>query len=118
MPRKPKKLEDVTHGPFKAAIRFDVEEGEFSCEYGGSAVASPELAVVRKGAYDRLRAMAVRERSQVVPAVQAAREHRGCCLIEFHVEQEDTVYPMVPAGADLRQMIRRPDPRVPAAAGK
>ena len=28
--------------------------------------------------------------------------------IDFHVEKEDTVYPMVPAGADLDQMIRRP----------
>jgi acetolactate synthase-1/2/3 large subunit len=26
------------------------------------------------------------------------------------VEQEDSVYPMVPAGADLHAMIRRPDP--------
>ena len=29
-------------------------------------------------------------------------------LIDFRVEQEDTVYPMVPAGADLHKMIRRP----------
>ena len=28
--------------------------------------------------------------------------------VEFKVEQEDTVYPMVPAGADLHDMIRRP----------
>ena len=29
-------------------------------------------------------------------------------LIDFRVEQEDSVYPMVPAGADLHAMIRRP----------
>jgi acetolactate synthase-1/2/3 large subunit len=28
--------------------------------------------------------------------------------MDFRVEQEDTVYPMVPAGADLNAMIRRP----------
>jgi len=28
--------------------------------------------------------------------------------IEFQVEQEDSVYPMVPAGSDLDAMIRRP----------
>ena len=28
--------------------------------------------------------------------------------MDFQVEQEDTVYPMVPAGADLHKMIRRP----------
>jgi len=66
-----------------------------------------------------LRAMSVRERSQVGPAVQEARKHRGACLIEFHVEKEDTVYPMVPAGADLHAMIRRPAPEQQAtAAGK
>jgi acetolactate synthase-1/2/3 large subunit len=57
-----------------------------------------------------LRAMSVRTRSEVVPAVQAARAHKGCCLVEFKVEKEDTVYPMVPAGADLHNMIRRPHP--------
>ena len=33
-------------------------------------------------------------------------------LIDFRVEQEDSVYPMVPAGADLDAMIRRPEPSV------
>ena len=31
-------------------------------------------------------------------------------VIDFKVEQEDTVYPMVPAGAALDAMIRRPSP--------
>jgi acetolactate synthase-1/2/3 large subunit len=29
-------------------------------------------------------------------------------LIEFRVEKEEAVYPMVPAGSDLHAMIRRP----------
>ncbi|RMF05393.1 MAG: hypothetical protein D6768_01230, partial [Chloroflexi bacterium] len=37
-----------------------------------------------------------------------ASEHNGPVLIEFVVEQHDMVYPMVPAGADLHAMIRRP----------
>ena len=36
-------------------------------------------------------------------------------MIDFRVEQEDSVYPMVPAGADLHEMIRRPMPNVPIA---
>ena len=36
--------------------------------------------------------------------------------IVFQVEQEDSVYPMVPAGADLHAMIRRPSPIVETAA--
>ena len=40
----------------------------------------------------------------------------GAALIDFQVEQEDSVYPMVPAGADLHKMIRRPSPIVETAA--
>ena len=46
----------------------------------------------------------------------AAREHDGAVLIDFKVEQEDTVYPMVAAGASLNDMIRRPSPIVETAA--
>ena len=50
------------------------------------------------------------------PTVRAAREHDGPVLIDFQVEQEDTVYPMVAAGASLHDMIRRPSPIVETAA--
>jgi acetolactate synthase I/II/III large subunit len=51
-----------------------------------------------------------------VPAVQEAREQDGPGLLDFKVEQEDTVYPMVAAGASLHDMIRRPSPIVETAA--
>ncbi len=35
---------------------------------------------------------------------------KGPALIEYVVEKEEIVYPMVPAGADLHNMIRRPKP--------
>ena len=60
--------------------------------------------------------MAVSARSDVTPAVAEARRHAGPVLIDFQVEQEDSVYPMVPAGADLHAMIRRPSPIVETAA--
>jgi acetolactate synthase-1/2/3 large subunit len=63
-----------------------------------------------------VRSMKVTERAQVVPAVQAARKHDGPVLIDFQVEQEDSVFPMVPAGAALHEMIRRPSPIVETAA--
>ena len=55
-------------------------------------------------------------RPRCVPAVRRARNHQGGVLIDFQVEQEDSVYPMVPAGADLDAMIRRPSPIVETAA--
>jgi acetolactate synthase-1/2/3 large subunit len=39
-------------------------------------------------------------------------------VIDFQVEKEDSVYPMVPAGADLHKMIRRPEPTTEAAAAE
>ncbi len=45
-------------------------------------------------------------------AVAAARAHDGPALVEFQVAQEGeegNVYPMVPAGAALHEMIRRPE---------
>ena len=46
----------------------------------------------------------------IVPAMDKVRESDGPALIEFVVDQYDMVYPMVPAGADLHEMIRRPYP--------
>jgi acetolactate synthase-1/2/3 large subunit len=52
-----------------------------------------------------------------VPAIRAAREAQETVLLDFRVEQEDSVYPMVAAGASLSDMIRRPDnPLVETAA--
>jgi acetolactate synthase-1/2/3 large subunit len=57
----------------------------------------------------------VTTRAEVLPAIVAARGHAGPAVVDFRVEQEDTVYPMVPAGADLHAMIRRPNPIVETA---
>jgi acetolactate synthase I/II/III large subunit len=56
-------------------------------------------------------ARAVRKRSEVAEAVQAARSAPGPYLIDFQVEKEDSVYPMSPAGNALHEMIRRPGNR-------
>ncbi len=58
----------------------------------------------------------VTRRSEVIGAVTAARRQATTAVIDFRVEQEDTVYPMVPAGADLDKMIRRPSPLVETGA--
>jgi acetolactate synthase-1/2/3 large subunit len=50
----------------------------------------------------------VTTRSEVLSTVEKARKHQGPFLINFMVEQEDTVYPMIVPGAALHEMIRRP----------
>jgi acetolactate synthase-1/2/3 large subunit len=53
-------------------------------------------------------ALRVKKRSEVVPAIQRAMEHEGPFLIDFMVEPEESVYPMVPPGATLAQVIEGP----------
>src|SRR5438034_8075834 len=50
----------------------------------------------------------VTARHEIAAAVEKAESIKGPVLVEFRVEKSDIVYPMVPAGADLHAMIRRP----------
>jgi len=49
----------------------------------------------------------VTTRDEVEAAIKEARESEGSYLLEFVVDQEFNVMPMVPAGGKLDQMIRR-----------
>jgi acetolactate synthase-1/2/3 large subunit len=84
------------------------QEFFYERRYAATPLLSPDFVKVAE-AYG-LRGVAVRKREDVIPAVEAARRAHETVVIEFVVEQEDTVYPMVPAGAALHQMIRRPSP--------
>jgi len=53
-------------------------------------------------------ALRVKKRSEVIPAIQRAMEHDGPFLIDFMIEPEENVYPMVPPGATLAQVIEGP----------
>jgi acetolactate synthase-1/2/3 large subunit len=90
------------------------QEFFYDRNYAATPLLNPDFAKLAE-AYG-IRSMTVAQRSDVVPAVRAAREHDGPVLINFHVEQEDTVYPMVAAGSALHEMIRRPSPIVETAA--
>jgi acetolactate synthase-1/2/3 large subunit len=57
-----------------------------------------------------LTGLRVTQRTEVEAAIRKAEETEGTVVIDFRVEQEDSVYPMVPTGADLHDMIRRPVP--------
>jgi acetolactate synthase-1/2/3 large subunit len=89
------------------------QEFFYERRYAATPLYSPDYVKIAD-AYG-LKATAVSRRPDVVPAIDAARAHKGTAIVEFRVEQEDTVYPMVPAGADLHAMIRRPNPLVETA---
>jgi len=89
------------------------QEFFYERNYAATPLLNPDFA--KLGQAYGIHSMTVTERSEVMPSVQAAREHPGPVLINFQVEQEDTVYPMVAAGASLDEMIRRPSKIVETA---
>jgi acetolactate synthase-1/2/3 large subunit len=89
------------------------QEFFYERNYEASPILSPNF--VKLADAFGIRSVAVTQRSQVVPTVEMAHKHKGPVLIDFQVEQEDSVYPMVAAGAALHEMIRRPNPIVETA---
>jgi acetolactate synthase-1/2/3 large subunit len=83
--------------------------------YGGRYAATPMRSpdFVKLAEAHGLAGLRVTKRSEVADAVKAAQQTPGTVVIDFRVEQEDSVYPMVPSGADLAEMIRRPHPPSP-----
>jgi acetolactate synthase-1/2/3 large subunit len=50
----------------------------------------------------------VQRREEVIPAIQKAMAEDGPFLIDFRVEPEENVYPMVPPGASLAEQLLQP----------
>ena len=90
------------------------QEFFYERRYAATPLSGPDF--VKLAEAFGIRGIAVSTRSNVLPAVAEARGHAGPVVVDFRVEQEDTVYPMVPAGADLHAMIRRPNPIVETGA--
>jgi len=89
------------------------QEFFYDRNYEATPLLNPDFSKLAQ-AYG-IRTFVVNKRAEVVPTVRAAHAHEGPVLIDFKVEQEDTVYPMVAAGAALHDMIRRPNPLVETA---
>jgi acetolactate synthase-1/2/3 large subunit len=91
------------------------QEFFYERRYAATPLRSPDFVKIAEA--HGLEGFRVDTRGQVLDVVQRARRAEGTVLIDFRVEQEDSVYPMVPAGADLDAMIRRPEPSVLAETG-
>jgi len=51
----------------------------------------------------------VRHKEEVVPAIEQAMDYQGPFLVDFVIEPEENVYPMVPPGASLAQVLEAPE---------
>ncbi len=84
------------------------QEFFYDRRYSATPIHSPDFVMLAQA--HGLTGLRVTQRADVMPAIRQARETDGTVVIDFRVEKEDSVYPMVPTGADLKAMIRRPVP--------
>ena len=83
------------------------QEFFYDKRYVATPLVAPDFAALANSF--GIRGETVTARKDVVPTIESARQSNQTVLIDFRVEQEDSVYPMVPAGAALHDMIRRPN---------
>ncbi len=82
------------------------QEFFFEKRYSAVDMLTPDFVKVAEA--HGVPARCVTQREEVEDAIDWARRTPGPALLEFRVEREDGVYPMVPSGASLDQMIQRP----------
>jgi len=82
------------------------QEFMYDSNYACSPILSPDF--VKLADAHGIPGQTVRRRAEVLPAVETARAASGAYLINFMVEKEDAVYPMIAPGSALDEMIRRP----------
>jgi acetolactate synthase-1/2/3 large subunit len=82
------------------------QEAFYEKNYAASPILSPDF-VKLAGAHG-IDGAHVSKRGDVTPAVTRSRTSGKPFLINFQVEKEDGVYPMIAPGAALHEMVRRP----------
>jgi len=83
------------------------QEFFYDKRYVATPLVAPDFAALANAF--GIRGERITKRAEVLPTIRSARESAETVLIDFRVEQEDSVYPMVAAGASLSDMIRRPN---------
>ncbi len=84
------------------------QEFFYDKRYSSTPITGPDFVKIAEA--HGLKGIRVTSRDQVEDAIREARNSPGTVLIDFRVEKEDSVYPMVPSGASIDAMIRRPVP--------
>jgi acetolactate synthase I/II/III large subunit len=82
------------------------QEFFYNSRYAATPIVSPDFCKIAEA--HGLAGMRVTQRSEIESTLRRAQEIETSVVIDFRVEKEESVYPMVPSGADLHAMIRRP----------
>jgi acetolactate synthase-1/2/3 large subunit len=91
------------------------QEFFYDKRYAATPMTGPDF--VKLAEAHRLKGLRCNKRGDVKSTVEQALAAKGTVVIDFAVEKEDSVFPMVPAGADLDKMIRRPQQDVLLESG-
>jgi acetolactate synthase-1/2/3 large subunit len=91
------------------------QEFFYDKRYAATPMTGPNFVKLAE-AY-RLTGLLCDKRSDVKSTVEKTLATKGTVVVDFVVEKEDTVFPMVPAGAALDKMIRRPKQDVMLESG-
>ena len=101
----PVKLAIINNG-FLGMVR-QWQELFYEDNYVSVAMSQPDF-VKLADAYG-IKSIRVTEKSEVDAAIEEANAHNGPVLLDFQVEAETNVWPMVPAGAALSETVEAPE---------
>lgn len=87
----------------------------YECRYVDSKLWNPDFVKIAE-AYD-IPGIRVKRREEVIPAIQKAMDYPGAFLIDFVVEPEENVYPMVPLGGSLSETLELPKAEIVSSHG-
>ncbi len=82
------------------------QEAFYDKNYAASPILSPDFVLL--AAAHGIEGATVNKRQNVTPTVTKSRTSGKPFLINFQVEKEDGVYPMIAPGSALHEMVRRP----------
>ena len=77
--------------------------------YVATPLSGPDFVKIAE-AYG-LPGLMVKRKEEVVPAIQKAMAEPGPFLVDFKIEPEENVYPMVPPGKSLSETLELPRPK-------
>ncbi len=78
----------------------------FKRNYSGTPIMGPDFARLAE-AYG-IRGITVDDKADVTAAIEEANRVEGPVVLDFRIEREHNVFPMVPTGEPIDRMIRRP----------
>jgi acetolactate synthase I/II/III large subunit len=82
------------------------QEFFYQRRYAATPLTSPDFVKIAEA--HGLTGLRVTQRDEIEGAIRSAEESESTVVVDFRVEAEESVYPMVPSGAALHAMIRRP----------